>query len=175
MTYEELTGNTTDILREWIKGSPLSTAPYSTLETYFKVHERPDFADDVFIEMKRRERREVLNWSSARFWWNLVLDGIVGFGRHPERAFVWSAIPVVIGAFLFRRSKMELRKPECTNMYYHPFWYSLDLLTPFIDLQSASEWMPKQKWLYVYSRFHRILGWLLIPIGLAAITGIVGK
>lgn len=57
---------------------------------------------------------------------------------------------------------------------YNAFWYSLDLFAPVIDLEAASAWRPnklKHQLLYSYSRLHRILGWILVPIGAAAITG----
>jgi uncharacterized protein YjbI with pentapeptide repeats len=59
---------------------------------------------------------------------------------------------------------------------YNPFWYSLDLFAPVIDLEAATAWRPKKlkhPALYHYSRLHRILGWILVPIGAAAISGFV--
>lgn len=58
---------------------------------------------------------------------------------------------------------------------YNAFWYSLDLFAPVIDLEAATAWRPNKlehRFLYHYSRLHRILGWVLVPIGAAAVTGI---
>jgi uncharacterized protein YjbI with pentapeptide repeats len=58
---------------------------------------------------------------------------------------------------------------------YNAFWYSLDLFAPVIDLEAASAFRPKKKdhpVLYHYSRLHRILGWVLVPVGAAAVTGL---
>ena len=70
---------------------------------------------------------------------------------------------------------MELQKLEAASQNYNPLWYSLDLFLPFIDLQVANVWLPKQRRHFArhYMRVQTILGWILIPIGLAALTGII--
>jgi hypothetical protein len=67
------------------------------------------------------------------------------------------------------------RRKGDTSQTYNPFWYSFDLLTPFIDLHLADSWMPRQDWHFgrIYAHVHRIVGWILVPIGIAAITGII--
>jgi hypothetical protein len=59
--------------------------------------------------------------------------------------------------------------------YYNPFWYSLDLFLPFVDLKMADKWMPKPERRFArhYMRFQAIAGWILIPIAILSITGIV--
>jgi len=70
---------------------------------------------------------------------------------------------------------MELQKPEDSRRVYNPFWYSLSLFVPFVDLQSHTVWKPKDdcSFLRHYMRVHTLLGWILIPIVLAALTGII--
>jgi hypothetical protein len=64
---------------------------------------------------------------------------------------------------------------EKTNEAYNSVWYSLDLFIPYIDLGVASKWRPKPKEtkVVVYSRIHLILGWLVLPIALFAISGLI--
>jgi hypothetical protein len=83
---------------------------------------------------------------------------------------------VFLGTVIFwRRRDMELQDSKSCRAIYNPFWYSLDLLTPIIDMDAARVWMPRENWWFGrnYARLHRILGWILVPIGLAAITGII--
>ncbi len=70
---------------------------------------------------------------------------------------------------------MEPQQPEDASRSYNALWYSLDLFLPLIDLQAASAWQPKQDRRFArnYMRVHRIFGWILIPVGLAAFTGII--
>jgi hypothetical protein len=146
---------------------------YSQLEDYYKQHGLPQEADDVYIESKRIERKRLSRIQRAYSW---LLDRLVGYGRHPENALYLSLGVVLFGTMVFwRRRGMELQDLESTRTIYNPFWYSLDLLTPIIDMDAARVWMPRESWRFGrnYARVHRILGWILVPIGLAAITGII--
>jgi hypothetical protein len=111
----------------------------------------------------------------APFAGSFTYDWTTFYGRHPETAFVWGAVVVLIGALVFSSKKMEVRKREDACWKYSAFWYSLDLFVPAIDLQDASIWIPREEWRFGrnYMRVQRILGWILIPIGLAALAGIV--
>jgi hypothetical protein len=64
--------------------------------------------------------------------------------------------------------------PEC-HLTFDPFWYSLDLFLPLSTLPDAEIWAPKEgdRFRSIYSRVHSVLGWILIPIGLAVITGVI--
>jgi hypothetical protein len=70
---------------------------------------------------------------------------------------------------------MEPQKPEDTPRVYNRFWYSLDLFLPFLDLQADDVWKPKanERFLRHYVRLHVMLGWIPIPIVLAALTGLI--
>ena len=68
-----------------------------------------------------------------------------------------------------------MEKPPINRRVYNRFWYSLGLFLPFVNLQTAELWKPKRKhmWLRNYVRVHTLLGWILIPIFLAAISGLI--
>ncbi len=161
-------------LLELANQSRYSAAVYANLEAFFRREGYPGRADDVFVAQKERERDEFLGglpWLS-----NLLLGILVRHGRSPHRAFALGVFFVFIGCLVFFRSDgMESQKAEDVARKYNALWYSLDLFLPFIDLQAASVWTPKHdRWFARnYMRVHTILGWVLIPIGLAAITGII--
>jgi hypothetical protein len=150
---------------------------YVILETFFRQHGYAEQADAVFIARKRRERSDVLGGLSHVAWWkNLVLDGVAGHGRHPEWAVLWSALVVGLGYGIFySRNSMDPRKDEDAARPYNAFWYSLDLFAPIINLEAANVWRPKDdcRWRVYYMRVQKILGWLLVPLGVAAWTGIL--
>lgn len=58
---------------------------------------------------------------------------------------------------------------------YSAFWYSLNVFLPVIDLHAEAKWVLRKelRWVVLYWRLHMILGWLLIPIGVAAWTGLL--
>jgi hypothetical protein len=163
-------------LLDWVDHAAYSANVYTTLEQYYRQRGYPEQADAIFVAGRRRERAESLGGlSSAGWWWNLILDLFVVYGRRPGRAFLWAGLIVAVGALLFRRKHMEPLKPEFAEQRYSAFWYSLDLLVPVLDLLAANRWTVRREYwlLHQYLRIHAILGWLLIPIGLAALSGIL--
>jgi hypothetical protein len=58
---------------------------------------------------------------------------------------------------------------------YNSFWFSLDLFLPVLGLWVKEKWEPKpeKKWLWAYACAHKVVGWILVPVGLAAFAGIV--
>jgi hypothetical protein len=58
---------------------------------------------------------------------------------------------------------------------YNPFLYSFALFLPYIDLGIASKWDPKpnRPFASLYKHFHRLMGWVLMPIALLTFGGII--
>jgi hypothetical protein len=148
-----------------------SPQPFMELEKFLRSHGNPEKADETYIDMRRRERRELAWW---KWPWDWLLDRLVGYGRKPWRAALYSLAVAVVGVFIFRPHRMESRKEGVQSPCYSSFWYSLDLLAPVIDLGPAKEWKPKDNvWLRHYTYFQRLAGWILIPLVVGAITGII--
>jgi uncharacterized protein YjbI with pentapeptide repeats len=156
--------------------SPYSADVYSHLEEFFLRQGYRGDADEAFTAGKHREREEYFR-SGQWFRWlgSWMLDLLVGYGRRPWQAGIPSAFLVALGCLLFSPKKMEPQKPEDTPRVYSCFWYSLGLFLPFVDLQADKVWKPKadQTFLRNYMRVHILLGWILIPIVLAALTGLI--
>ena len=149
---------------------------YSNLEEFFKHQGDRADADRAFIRGKLRERKEYFHsgdWSRWLGSWMLYL--LVGYGRHPWQAGIACAVVIALGCVLFSPNKMEPQKREDTPLVYSRFWYSLNLFLPVVDLQAGKMWKPKadQTFLRNYMRVHILLGWILIPLVLAAVTGLI--
>jgi len=167
---------------------------YLELEDFFRREGEPEQADLVLYAQKHEERKAV--WRSAQGFWKKIwvspriigsylLKWLVGYGRHPENALFYSMAVVIFGWWVFRYQpetrgklrKMEPQDPGKAERVYNAFWYSLDLFAPAIDLYAANYWKPKSdpqfRFARRYVRFHRLLGWILVPIGLAALTGLI--
>ena len=146
---------------------------YGNLEAFFSRQGYREDADRAFIAGKSRERKEYLHGLSWLGSWLLYL--LVGYGRHPSNAGYLCVLFVALGCVLFAPHKMEPQKPDDAPRVYNRFWYSLDLFLPFVDLQADDVWKPKteQRLLRHYVRLHVMLGWILIPIVLAALTGLI--
>jgi len=76
---------------------------------------------------------------------------------------------------LTRMQDLAKRTKPNPTVDYSPIWYSLDLFLSIVDLRMARYWepIPERRWAKMYMRFHVILGWILIPIVLLALTGII--
>jgi hypothetical protein len=148
---------------------------YSSLAEFYRHEGYPREANQFLIAQKRRERDEALH--GMEWCWSLFLDWFVGYGRSPERALFWSISIVLIGMIVFRPHRMEPRTTNLKTDFYSPFWYSVDLFLPLIKLQDAELWKPRDHFRFArfWSRLHTVLGWALIPIAVAAWTGMLEK
>jgi hypothetical protein len=161
------------ILMQVLSQSKYSADVYQGLEAYFtRVGDRIS-ADKVFLDGRRRERREYLTGLGKVG--NYVVDKLCEYGRDTARVGYICVGFIALGAVIFSSRKMEPVKLEDAKRVYNPFWYSLGLFLPFVDLQADKIWKPRNKHRFLrhYMRIHILLGWILIPIVLAALSGLI--
>jgi hypothetical protein len=164
------------MLLKLVNQSTFSADVYGTLEAFFLREGYNSDADKVFVAGKRRDGKESLRRKHYLDWFGgKLLDWLVGYGRHPSQAGYFCAFFVALGFVLFRSEKMELQETQTTPRTYNRFWYSLGLFLPVVNFESDKVWKPKsdQTFLRNYMRVHMLLGWILIPILLAALTGLI--
>ncbi len=190
MSFQYLSPASWDKLQRLARDQPNSEF-YSTLGAMLLSHGYPDQAKQAFFAQKKAERVDMLrrnawaggklNWVNARLWWVVdeLRDSLVGYGKSLQLLLVWSVVLFLPGYIIFRTEDgMKTKKPEDKATYankYNGFWYALDLFLPIISLSDAKVWTPKdeRRWALHYRRVHILIGNLLIPIGLAAWTGII--
>ncbi|HEY6338872.1 MAG TPA: hypothetical protein VIW68_10285 [Candidatus Sulfotelmatobacter sp.] len=158
-----------------------SPQPYLALEQNLSSTGNPDDADNVYIHMRERQRGRRMNLAARAADW--VLDWLIGYGREPGRAVWWTLGFVGLGMLIFSPRHMvsqggdgEKTDPGTKqSAAYSRFWYSLDVLAPAIELGADKAWQPRPDWWFGrnYSYVHRILGWILVPLILAALTGVI--
>ena len=165
-------------LLELVSRAEYRPSVYAGLESFFRNSGDIAKADEIFVAQKRRERNEILG-----FWQrglSQFLDTFVKYGRDPGRVIIPIIPPLGIGFFIFRKKHMTLKEPFAPRQpRYSVFWYTFDLFIPFVDLKVASAWTPTEGYGFLtwfrrhYVRVHIFLGWILIPIGLLALIGII--
>lgn len=157
---------------------------YSDVEASARAHGYTSDADQIFLLRRRAERREGCSsfWSNCnhrgRFLWSLFQDGLAGYGKRLQNLLYWSLGFLLLGTIVFwKKEGMQEKDEKATARAhkYQPFWYSLDLFLPIINLGEAEAWKPREdrRWAIFYRRVHIIVGSLFVPIGLAAWTGII--
>ncbi|HUI25185.1 MAG TPA: hypothetical protein VL403_03800 [Candidatus Kryptonia bacterium] len=174
MTCSRIRVGTEPTALSLLESADFSADAYAQLEQSLRDQGKSDLANDVFVAKKWRERRETLKVLSPAWFGNLFIWALVRYGRSPEWALGWSALFVAIGCWLFRQKHMEPREPG-GDQPYSAFWYSLDLFLPFVNLYAKDEWRPTKgrRFAAHYMRVHTLAGWILVPLGLAALSGIV--
>jgi len=162
-------------LLELINSFEFDPKVYFSLEKFYASLGDTGLADETFI--KRNDRFEDSQPKDLG-WLGQTLVGILaGYGRDPKRSLIPCLIVVLVGWIAFAdKTKMEATEEKFKDRRYniwYAFWYSLDVFAPIIDLEAAKIWSPASgqtlRWLVF--RLERILGWLLVPIAIAAFTG----
>jgi uncharacterized protein YjbI with pentapeptide repeats len=166
-------------LLAWINRSRFDTRNYSQLEDYFRHGGYKDRADEVYIEGKRRETTQKwwhpYNLATLIFW-----DGLAGYGKKPARTLWVSLFIVFIGALVFDPKNFDpsflggwgwLLQGDRRKTLAVRLFLSLDEFLPGVDLGLAKLWQISRISFpeLMYYHFHKIAGWVLIPIGLAAV------
>ncbi len=188
MGFQEMTPASWEKLENFAAATQYQPDFYTNLEALFRRHEYPDEAREVFIAGKQRGREELCyRMNESTFFpkigltlaWllNFALDKSIGYGRHLERALYASIVILLLGWwFAFRKEKwMTTKDPKDKEDFvgkYRGFWYSLDLFLPVVDFGDEEIWIPSEdrRKSAFYRRIHMILGHVLVPLGLAALT-----
>jgi hypothetical protein len=182
MRYQTIAGDQLEDL--FSNHSEYKPDVYSNLEEVFRRHAEIDKANSFYIVGRKKQRSDDWQknkslWGAIKWAWNFVQDKVAGYGRHLENALVWSVGFIIVGCIVFWKEKwMETQSAQEAARYqgrYRPIWYSISLFMPIIDLPDKKIWMPQsdRRLRRLYMRVHIILGYLLIPIGIAAWTGLI--
>lgn len=57
----------------------------------------------------------------------------------------------------------------------HRLWYSIDLFIPVVNLRIVDGYKRFHDWRAVYGVFHIVMGWILVPLLIASLSGIIKK
>lgn len=164
-------------LLDWVEGSRFNTQNYSQLEAYFSRYGHRERADKVFITGKRQAANRLTwwkKWPTKIFW-----GGLAGYGRKPYLTLPWIIFFIAIGALVFSldftsngmESQPYLKQMVADYPVFAKIILSLDRFLPGVDLGVAKHWAPIHVCFFslIYWYLQKILGWILIPIALAAI------
>jgi uncharacterized protein YjbI with pentapeptide repeats len=172
----ELNEDTWPKLLNMVTESAYSPQAYRTLEDFLTEKGHPDWAADVELDRKIRERDHILAPRTGPWFWSWFLFIFSGYGQRPQYAFGWSLLVIVIGAIVFwKEDNLVMLEESEAKPPYNRWLYSFALFIPYIELGIAEKWDPKPEhkaaWMYKY--VHKMLGWILTPIALLTFGGII--
>lgn len=194
-TYERI--YRTSIWKELMKRlEPYDRQPFTQLEETFHRSGMDDLANDVYYERKRRESAQIakrpFTWIKDRFLWLFT-----GYGLRLERLLILIIIILVVGWAFFgfidgalepkqerqttAASESEAKADEGLSLtWLDPFLVSLNLFLP-VDIPAGEEWKPSTKaiwgvrWFTVFGTLLTLTGWVLVPVAVAGISGILKR
>ena len=178
MTYQTIGGESGESILQWLNLAVFDTRNYTIYQTYLERTGKGDWADEVFISMKRREwgvqtwreRLNPLKWPLLLFW-----DWPVGYGRKPQSIF-WFALPLIIfGAVVLDPRYLEgIGWPQKNKLYewLARLLLSVDKFTPkLMEFGLEDKWQPPKLsgFMQFFLHVYKIMGKVFLSIFFIAI------
>ena len=144
--------------------------PYEQLATYYRRLGHDEEARRVLLA-KQRSRRSTLGPMAKSTGY--LLDGIVGYGYRPGRAFAWLVALLVAGSVYFTHNRPPPLDPA-QHPHYQPVLYTADQLIPLVNLSQANVWAPGgiSQWVTFALA---VLGWVLATAIVAGVTRVLAR
>jgi hypothetical protein len=144
--------------------------PYEHLAAYYRRLGHDDEARRVLLA-KQRRRRSTLGPIGKTTGY--LLDGIVGYGYQPGRAFAWLVVLLVTGSVYFTYNQPAPLDPA-QHLHYQPVLYTADQLIPLVNLSQANVWAPAgiSQWI-TFALV--VLGWVLATAIVAGVTRVLAR
>jgi hypothetical protein len=144
--------------------------PYERLAAYYRRLGHDEEARRVLVAKQRRRRAGLGLFGKIIGY---ALDGIVGYGYRPVRAFSWLVVLVTVGSAYFTINRPALLDP-LQHPHYQPILYAADLVIPIVNLGQADTWAPAGAAQWVAAALVA-LGWILATAVVAGITRVLAR
>ncbi|MDA2912927.1 pentapeptide repeat-containing protein [Acidobacteriia bacterium AH_259_A11_L15] len=176
---------------------PYDRQPYTQLEKVLRAVGQDDEANKVYLERRRVERqhqKKGISWFfDWIYWWG------ANYGVHPYRLLLFAVLLLALGTVAFQhpaavqpnqppvvsttQEAARQQKPEF-NAQPLGFWdaarLSLRSFLP-VDVPLLADWQPSDnRWFWAVkfsdlAGFLKIMGWILVPVAIASITGLLRR
>ena len=171
---------------EWLSLQPAGyrSQPFDQLATVLRRNGQDHEAREVLIA-KHRARRATLATFRAKSW-DRFLDYSVLYGWQPWRPLVFpGAVALLVGIALLEAAHCVGITSGVTGLLpsiFHSLFLALDVSLPIVDLGIRSEWEidPGRGGAFaavltIYLWVLELIGWAVVTLALAALTGIVRR
>ena len=144
--------------------------PYEQLAAYYRRLGHDEEARRVLLAKQRRRRHTL---GPVGRLTGYLLDGIVGYGYRPSRAFTWLVVLLAAGSVYFTVNRPAPINPA-QHPHYQPVLYTADLLIPLVNLGQSNLWAPRGAAQWVAAALVG-LGWVLVTAVVAGITRVLAR
>jgi len=170
---------------------PYDRQPFTQLEETFRHAGFDGLANDVYYKRKRRESaqktlRKPGAWLMDRFLWLLT-----GYGVRLNRLFYAIVLILLIGTGIFHLGGAVEPSPDIklstvwssqsVLSYWDSFWVSFSTFLP-VEIPSGADWKPSSHIIQLLgmkfttiATMLKLAGWILVPVGVAGISGILKR
>jgi hypothetical protein len=150
-----------------------------------------------------KKRDGTIKWPRRTRWGDWWIKWLTGYGVQTWRLLIPICFFVIIGAAVFWPDSSvestavtqpdtflvaeisETAPPQspASNEQslkdwvrpFEPIGYSIDLFLPVVNLHIDENWTPTPLWREVYAFVHSMAGWLLVPLLITSLAGIVRR
>lgn len=170
--------------------------PFTQLEKTFRQAGKDNLADDVYYEGRCREFTKIRKFTENnnpirrpfvminRIIWLLkdrFLWALTGYGVKIKRLLIFIVPILVLGAIIYHQPGAVVLKPNINqttiirpqDSLIESFWVSLNLFLP-VEIPSGAYWDSAPNFTSV-GTFLKLAGWILVPIGVAGISGLLKR
>ncbi len=164
---------------EWIGlqenfGDGYFPQPFQQLADTLRAQGYPDKANRILIAANNHRRdASPTHWTTEALLW--VGWATIGYGYRTWLAMIELAALVLIGAAIARSDRGLYWGRTWRNRLFGPFWYSLDQAIPFLQLDESHKFRRATGWRGGYFHVQHIVGFLLVSLFVAGLTGLVGQ
>jgi hypothetical protein len=162
-----------------------SRDPYIQLENHYESVGDDNLARKLYY----KGRCDVRANATAQNKWHRSRNGIdwlwkvlTGYGVNIRPLLAIAGIFILAGMLFFYPNDALTRVTASASSYHweegpvHQFLYSLDLFLPIVNLRVDELWLPNGPWwLHLYATIHALVGWLIVPLLVAALAGIIRR
>ena len=140
--------------------------PYQQLADVLRAQGFPGKANKLMIAKNNRHRATAPSPITKALLW--LEWAIIGYGYRSWRALVWLAALIAFGAWAAKKGEVKLTP----NSLWSRFWYSTDRVIPALELDRSHTSLSVSGWPRRYFYIHHIVGFLLIALFIAGLTGL---
>jgi uncharacterized protein YjbI with pentapeptide repeats len=182
-----------------------SRDPYLQLEEFYRRTGNETKARNIYrrgrkdLRKNAKDRNSSIRWNWSRNLTDWLWKWVTGYGVDIWRLLLIAGVVILFGILMFQFCATESVAPFCATdnvvqdnvvqdnvvlVRVKPvggqespnlLLYSLDLFLPLVNLNIDNKWAPNGPVLQIYAVVHALIGWLIVPLIVAALAGIMRR